>query len=170
MSAFLLCGHGGYRVDPGQGGTVPDLLRRAQLRALGDGADAQRINGWIFRCTGGNRRAAVAAEHVSALAPAFCRLDVTLRVTAQQPERFRWGRYIGAKSGSADGLAIGTVADADGVGIDRRLERNCPTMTLSVDLHGNSSSSDGRQREACPRTKYTMFLQVTQGKGRLSDT
>src|SRR5690242_12376789 len=108
-----------------------------QLGALLDSSNTKRI-GWRFVERGSiDWRAAVAAEGVNTLGSAFGGFDVGLRLASDQHESLGWRRDVGAISRTGQGLAVGTVANANSVRVNLCLIGDIAAMTAAFNPHGS---------------------------------
>src|SRR5439155_20306078 len=121
---------------PAERRAAPDLLYGRQLRALVQTADAQRVHRRIADRGGIDRRPAVRAEGLCALAAALRGLDVDPGRPREQAKRLLRCRNRDAKNGSRKPLAVGAMARGCARRIDFRFVTDFSAVTLAGDFHG----------------------------------
>src|SRR5439155_20483891 len=128
--------HTGEVHRPGEGRAAPALPCRTQLGAAAECAHPQAIGRRVGpRGRRIDRCAALRAERVRPLVPAFSGLDVDLRCSAPQNEGAGQTWHRGAKGGAGEGLAVGAMANSDLGRVDFGLEADLTAMAGSGDFH-----------------------------------
>src|SRR5205085_3735561 len=86
-----------------------------------------------------DRCAALRAERMRPLVPAFGSLDVDFRCSAHQNKGAGQARHRGAKGGAGEGLTVGAMADSDLGRVDFGLEADLTAVAASADFHRHFS-------------------------------
>jgi hypothetical protein len=148
--------HAGEIHRPREGRAAPALPCRTQLGAAVERAHPQAIGGRVgARGCRIERCAALRAERVRPLVPAFSSLYVDLWCSAPQNEGAGQAWHRSAKGGAGEGLAVCAMADSDLGRFDFGLEADLTAMAVSGDFHRHFSLTislgDGRVTVKIPR-------------------
>jgi len=129
-------GHAFERCQPAETAACPDLrLRAAQLIALSQGADSQRVILWRPGVGRVKLRAAGFAKPIDPLPAAFGGFYILARVALQQPERLGRRDDIRAKRRPRHDLAVQTMANPHRAGLHLGLVANRAAVTLALNFH-----------------------------------